>query len=170
MRRCLIIVALVVALIWLTRLAASGPRPPAAPGQQAAAPAPPPAAPVLPIPPQPVQTMPVQPSDRVWEVPEHGFGGTAEAAQQSAVEKARDSVARFLDQRFPELHAAPEAGYLQIGYLKDIGVIRVDAATPRDFHDDVLGRGYEAVAHVDVSDPNLRKMQEKVDDARKKDQ
>jgi hypothetical protein len=176
MRRCLIIVALVVALVWLTRLAANGLAQPAAapaqpavgPAQPAFAPGQPPAAPVAPMPPaNVVPAAPAQPPNRVLEVPEHGYGPTADVAQQNATKEAQYWVEAYLKEHFPDLHVTPDADYLKTEYLTEIGVIRVDKPTERDFHD--LGKGFEAVAHVDLSDPNLRKMQEKVDEARRKD-
>ncbi len=79
----------------------------------------------------------------------------------------------FLQEKFPDLHWTSDPDhperlpeYLKVTYLQEIGVIRADPPLEGKFLDE---NGYEVVAHVDVSDPNLRKMQQKVDETRLKD-
>lgn len=171
MRRCFVIIGLVLAAVWFAHLAVHlGAQPPSkVPPPRFVGPVGPvPATPIPPgVPPAPAepvaQAAPAAPqSGRVWEV--YGRGKTENDAQQRALENAADSVDTFLKEKVPDVHWAPKAGYLQ-----DIGAVRVDKPTEKDFHDPDLGTGYEAVAHVDMTDPNLRKMQEKVNEERQKE-
>ena len=151
MHRCLLIVGLVVVFVWLVQLGAGA-------GQPAAPPQPVKAAPVPPMPPPSPAAPMVRPAaptppDRVWQVDPPGYGETKDAAKDSARDKAQESVVRFLNEKYPDLHWTPDASY-----LKDIGVIRIDDAHPSAADP----RLFEAIAHVDVSDPNLHKMQEKI--------
>jgi len=87
-------------------------------------------------------------------------------AEDNALSKRPRQGGGIPPEQIPDLHATSESEYLKVTYLKEIGVIRVDEAQPSTS----LGKPcYEVVAHYDVSDSNLRKMQDKVDEARKKD-
>ena len=90
-----------------------------------------------------------------------GFGQTEKDAQQQAQESARDKVQAYLNDNFPDLGWAPSADYLD-----RIGAVRVDPPRPVDLKD--LGKGYEAVARIDLTDAKLSVMQEKVNEARRK--
>jgi hypothetical protein len=108
--------------------------------------------------PQPPRAAGAQPSDRVWTV--SGYGETKNDAQQRALDNARASVETWLDERFHDLGWSPAADE-----LVRMGAVRVDEPKPGTFGEI---KGYEAVAHVDVNDPQLRKMQGKVDEARER--
>jgi len=99
------------------------------------------------------------PSDRTPQV--SGFGQTPKDAQQQALESAHAWVAVYLEDRFPGLGWSPTPEY-----LVRIGSVRVDQPKEVELKD--LGKGYEAVAHIDVTDPKLAVMQEQVNEARRK--
>jgi hypothetical protein len=176
MRRCLIIVGLVAALVWFADLASSdSPAPPAAarpaPAQAPAAPVIAPAVPVPAAPAQPPAGLPAhvarpapQPSDRVWDV--EGYGETPSDAKQRALDNASEAAETFLKERFPDLHRTPKEN--DRAYFQTIGMIGLDDKEPTAGTFGDL-KGYEAAAHVDVSDPILRRMQERVDAERKKE-
>jgi len=98
-------------------------------------------------------------SIRIWT--ETGYGETKNDAQQQALENARSWVELHLYERFHDIGWAPK----NAAELVDMGVIRVDE--PKEKQLDKLGQGYEAAAHVDLTDGSLRKIQEQVDKARK---
>ena len=91
--------------------------------------------------------------------PVSGFGQTKNDAQQNARENARAWVQSYLDDRFPNLGWSPTAEYLE-----RIGAVRVDPPKEVELKD--LGQGYEAAAHIDVTDAKLSVMQEQVNEAR----
>jgi hypothetical protein len=98
-------------------------------------------------------------SDRTPQV--SGFGQSKNDAQQQAQESARAWVQTYLEGRFPDLGWSPSTDY-----LLRIGAVRVDQPKEVELKD--LGKGYEAVAHIDVTDEKLAVMQEQVNEARQK--
>src|ERR1700674_5831616 len=90
--------------------------------------------------------------ERSWTA--SGYGETKNDAQHRALENARGSVQDYLDRKFHDLGWSPSTGD-----LVRLGVVRVDEPKPGTFGD---LNGYEGVAHIDLTDPNLRKMQVEV--------
>ncbi len=124
--------------------------------QEAPAPAPKPAAPAFrsDVPPPP------PPSDRLWEEP--AYGKTKNDAEQVALDLARQSVEEYLERRFHDIGWKPTSDD-----LLQLDVVRIDVQPPDPKLEGPRKESYLATAHVDVSDPNLRKLQVKVDEARR---
>ena len=98
-------------------------------------------------------------SGRIWPV--MGREPTQNEAEQQAQENARDAVIGYLQERFPDLKWTPTKDDLvRCGVI----VVRSDETKPGTFGD---LKGFEATAHVDVTDPKLVKIQELADEARK---
>jgi hypothetical protein len=92
------------------------------------------------------------------------FGQTQDDARRNALDKGRAKVQQYLDENFPGLHDlnwSPTADYLE-----HIGAVRVDKPMEVELTD--LGKGYEAVYRVDLTDPKLAAMQERVNEAQRK--
>jgi hypothetical protein len=90
-----------------------------------------------------------------WD--EKAYGETIDNARKLAQEKARDKVEGYLEEHYPNIGWRPT-----IQRLLKAGVVTVD--DPKQGELDHL-RGYEATAHVDLRDENLRKLQVDVDQA-----
>ena len=103
-----------------------------------------------------------QPSDRPTQ--EKGYGETKNHAEERALENAREAVQLYLDEQFPGLGWKPTSKELGVGDL-GVVVVRPGETKPGEFGD---LKGYEAVAHIDLGDANLHKMQLKVDEARQR--
>jgi hypothetical protein len=91
-----------------------------------------------------------------WAV--KGYGETIEDARQRALEKARDSVEDYLEQRYPNIGWRPT-----VENLLAQSVVKVDE--PKQSELDQL-KGYETTAHVDLRATNLVRLQADVDQAR----
>ncbi len=100
------------------------------------------------------------PSDRVWEEP--AYGQTRSDAEQVALDLARQSVEDYLDRRFHDIGWKPTSED-----LLQLGVVRIEVQPPDPQLEGPRKESYLATAYVDVSDPNLRKMQVEVDEARR---
>ncbi len=103
---------------------------------------------------------PPPPSDRAWEEP--AYGQTRNDAEQVALDLARKSVEDYLDRNFHDIGWKPTNED-----LLQLGVVRIEVQPPDPKLEGPRKESYLATAHVDVSDPNLRKMQTKVDAARR---
>jgi hypothetical protein len=88
-----------------------------------------------------------------------GRGETEEAARDEARKKACAWFEDYLDYKYGDIGWKPTADE-----LVRLGVVRLDR--PREWDGDGL-HGYEAAAHVDLSDASLRKLQPEVDRARR---
>jgi len=100
-----------------------------------------------------------EPSVRVWT--EVGREPTQNEAEQQAQENARAAVIGYLHERFPDLKWTPSKDDLvRYGVI----VVRSDETKPGTFGD---LKGFEATAHVDVTDPKLHQIQAEIDEARK---
>jgi hypothetical protein len=98
-------------------------------------------------------------SVRVWT--EMGREPTQNEAEQQAQQNAHDAVIGYLHERFPDLNWTPTKDELvRFGVI----VVRSEETKPGAWGN---LNGFEATAHVDVTDPKLRKMQEQIDEARK---
>jgi hypothetical protein len=100
-----------------------------------------------------------EPSVRVWT--EVGREPTQNEAEQQAQENARDAVIGYLHERFPDLNWTPTKDEL---VRNGVIAVRSDETKPGTFGN---LKGYEATAHVDVSDAKLSKIQDQIDEARK---
>jgi hypothetical protein len=101
-----------------------------------------------------------QPSERPTQ--EKGYGETKNAAEERALDNARQAVQLYLDERFPGLDWKPSSMDL---VALTVVTVRPNETKPGEFGD---LKGYEATAHIDLGDVNLHKMQDKVDAARKR--
>ena len=100
-----------------------------------------------------------EPSVRVWT--EMGREPTQNEAEQQAQQNAHDAVIGYLYKQFPDLNWTPTKDELvRFGVI----VVRSDETKPGAWG---KLKGFEATAHVDVTDPKLHKIQVQVDEARK---